>query len=242
MPNPHVTVQLQQLKLLYPAAFKHNYLLYGQIKTKGLFDDRRELLPWLLAAIIFIPISLVLKDVLSTWLGLTHPLQAQSYAILVILLALMLMMPVVIKQIRHSSHSLYQLVQHHPLKLTAVILLSVLNMVYLQNTWLMWSLLFFGIRFGFIRFYKENLFRQATQPSEQYQLHQLRRICFWAYKQNRKTYFKLRLISKQHAQYPHLSQQLNQYATLYTQLLQMEHQYCKQIKHIDIDSYLDEKL
>jgi len=242
MQNQHVTVQLQQLKLLYPAAFRHNYLLYGQIKTKGILDDRREFIPWLLAAMIFIPISLVLKDLLSTWLGLTQPFQAQGYAILAILLFLMLIVPVIVKQIRHSSHSLYQLVQHNPLKLTVVILLSGLNMVYLQSTFLMWSLLFFGISFGFVRFYKENLFRQTTQPSEQYQLHQLRRICFWAYKQNRKAYFKLRLLSKQHPQYPHLSQQLKQYATLYTQLLKMEHQYCKQIKHIDIDSYLDEQL
>ena len=30
---------LEQLKLLYPAAFKRNYLFYSMIKTKGLLDE-----------------------------------------------------------------------------------------------------------------------------------------------------------------------------------------------------------
>lgn len=242
MQNQQVTVLLQQLQLLYPAAFRHNYLFYGQIKTKGVLDDRREFIPWILACMIFIPISFALKDVLSSVLAPLSSFEAHSYACLAILLFLMLVVPLVIKQIRHSSHSLYQHVRHTPIKLTAVILLFALNIEFLHSQWVMWVLLFFGVSFGFVRFYKENLFRQNTQGTEQYQLHQLRRICFWAYKQSRLTRLKLRLMSANNPKYQTLQRQLNQYADLYSQLLKLEHQYCKRIKHIDIESYLDEML
>ncbi|GAA5556174.1 hypothetical protein Asch01_00874 [Acinetobacter schindleri] len=63
MQNQQVNVLLQQLQRLYPEAFKHNYLFYSQIKTRGVLDDRREFIPWLLASMIFVPISFVLKDI-----------------------------------------------------------------------------------------------------------------------------------------------------------------------------------
>ena len=108
MQTKQIDLLLQQLKLLYPAAFRRNYLFYGQIKTKGILSDLKELIPWVLAAMIFVPISLVLKDVYSSKLSTAPDFQAQAYAILTILLFLMLVVPLVIKQIRHSSHSLYQ--------------------------------------------------------------------------------------------------------------------------------------
>ncbi|WP_278363520.1 hypothetical protein [Acinetobacter schindleri] len=242
MQNQQVNVLLQQLQRLYPAAFKHNYLFYSQIKTKGVLDDRREFIPWLLASMIFMPISFVLKDIfLSNFTELSN-FQAQAYAILAILLFLMLIVPLVIKQIRHSSHSLYQLLRHSPVKLAVIVILSALNIQFLQSQFVMWALLFFGVSFGFVRFYKENLFRQNSQDSEYYQLHQLRRVCFWAYKQSLRTRLKLYMTSAQSPEYEVLKRQLNRYADLYSQLFKSEHQYCKSIKHIDVDSYLDEML
>ncbi|ATO19842.1 hypothetical protein BS636_09370 [Acinetobacter sp. LoGeW2-3] len=241
MQNQQVNVLLQQLQLLYPAAFKHNYLFYSQIKTRGVLDDRREFIPWLLASMIFIPISFVLKDILLSNFEISN-FQAHAYAILAILLFLMLVIPLIIKQIRHSSHSLYQLLRHSPVKLAAVVVLSALNIEFLQSQFVMWALLFFGVSFGFVRFYKENLFRQNSQDDEYYQLHQLRRVCFWAYKQSLKTRLKLYITSAKSPEYEVLKRQLNRYADLYSQLFKSEHQYCKRIKHIDVDSYLDEVL
>ena len=124
--------------------------------------------------------------------------------------------------------------------MAVVILLQTLNLFFVQSSLLMWSLFFFGVSFGFIRFYRENLFRENSQNTEHYQLQQLRRICFWAYKQTCMLRLKLRFCSSNHPQRAELKQQLNHYAELYTQLLKHEHQYCKTIKHLDVDSYLDE--
>ncbi len=44
---------LQQLKQQYPAAFKHNDLFYSQLKTQGILDELKELIPWVLAAMNF---------------------------------------------------------------------------------------------------------------------------------------------------------------------------------------------
>ena len=62
MQSKQVQLLLQQLETRYPAAFKRNYLLYSQIKTRCILDDQREVIPWVLAVMIFIPISLILKD------------------------------------------------------------------------------------------------------------------------------------------------------------------------------------
>lgn len=242
MQSKQVQLLLQQLETLYPAAFKRNYLLYSQIKTRGILDDQREVIPWVLAVMIFIPISLILKDFYLTHLENLDPLQSHSYAIISILLVLMWVLPLVIKQIKHSSNSLYQLQRHAPFKLAAVILLSGLNLVFLESSLLMWILFYFGVNFGFVRFYKENLFRDHSQSVEHHQLQQLRRVCFWAYKQTLKSRLQLRFSSHQSEDYQARKTQLGHEADLYVQLLKYEHAYCKQIKHIDLDSYIDEKL
>lgn len=242
MQSKQVQLLLQELETLYPAAFKHNYLLYSQIKTRGILDDRRELIPLVLAVMIFIPISLVLNDFFSNHLDNLDPLQSQSYAIISILLVLMWILPFIIKQIKHSSNSLYQLLRHAPLKLAVVILLTGLNLMFFESSLVMWILFYFGVNFGFVRFYKENLFRDTSQSVEHYQLQQLRRVCFWAYKQTVKSRLKLRFSSNQSPSYSARKTQLGHEADLYVQLLKYEHLYCKQIKHIDLDSYIDEKL
>lgn len=240
MSTSQVTLLLQQLQQQYPAAFKANYLFYGQIKIRGIWDQGKVLVPWVLAAMIFVPSSLILRDLIQQTFMPISEFQAQSYAILAILLFLMLMFTLILQQIQHSSYSLYQFLRQTPIKMTAVIVLQILNQVFLENSVLMWSLLFFGISFGFVRFYKENLFRQSSQSTEHYQLQQLRKICFWAYKQTCLLRLKLRFCSSNDPQHAQIEQQLNHYAKLYTQLLKHEHQYCKTIKHLDIDSYLDE--
>ena len=242
MQNQPVSVLLKQLELLYPGAFKRNYLLYSQLKTKGMLDERKELIPWVLALMIFVPISYVIQELILSRFEQLDALQAHAYAILSILLFQMAILPIVIKQIRHSSHSLYQFLRHSPLKLAVVIILFALNTAYLHSPWIMWILFFFGISFSFVRIYKENLFKAQSELLEHYQLQQLRRVCFWAYKQAFKTRLKLRFMPRTHPKYDFLTQQLKQYAELYTQMLKHEQQYCKNLKHLDLDSYMDEML
>lgn len=242
MQSKQVQQLLQQLETLYPAAFKHNYLFYSQIKTRGILDDRRELIPLGLALMIFIPISLILQNFFSSHLQNLDAFQSQSYAIITILLVLMWVLPFVIKQIKHSSNSLYQLLRHAPIKLAVVIILSGLNVMFLESSLAMWILFYFGVNFGFVRFYKENLFRDHSSSVEHYQLQQLRRVCFWAYKQTVKSRLTLRFSPNHTKAYHARKVQLGHEADLYVQLLKYEHAYCKQIKHIDLDSYIDEKL
>ena len=88
MQSKQVQLLLQQLETLYPAAFKRNFLLYSQIKTRGILDDWRELVPWVLAVMIFIPISLILQNFFSNHLEKLDAFQSLSYAIISILLVL----------------------------------------------------------------------------------------------------------------------------------------------------------
>ena len=240
MPTTQVTLLLQQLKRQYPTAFKGNYLFYSQIKIRGIWDKAKLLIPWVLAAMIFVPISLMLGDLVQQSFVQISEFQAQSYAMLAILLFLMLSLTLILYQIQHSSYSLYQLLRHTPIKMAIVILMQALNLVFIQSSLLMWSLFFFGVSFGFVRFYRENLFKENSQNTEHYQLQQLRKICFWAYKQTCLIRLKLRFYSSHDPRHAELKRQLNHYAGLYTRLLKYEHQYCKTIKHLDVDSYLDE--
>ena len=238
MPTRQVTLLLQQLKRQYPAAFKGNYLFYSQIKIRGIWDKAKSFIPWTLAAMIFIPISLMSRDLLQHAFMQISEFQAQSYAILGILFFLMLSLTLILQQIQHSSYSLYQSLRHTPIKMAIVIRLLALNLLFMKSSLLMWTLFFFGVSFGFVRFYRENLFRTNSQNAEHYQLQQLRKICFWAYKQTCLIRLKLRFYSSHDPRHAELKQQLNHYAGLYTRLLKYEHQYCKTIKYLDIDSYL----
>ncbi len=240
MQSTQVSLLLSHVQSLHPKAFQRNYVFYGQIKTKGVLDDRKEFIPWILALMIFVPISLVLKDYFLAVLDTEDVFKAQTSAVIAILLFLMLVVPLIIKQMKHSSHSLYQQLKHSPIKLTVVIVLEALNLAFLQSSFVLWLLLFFGVSFGFVRFYKENLFRNESKESDLYQLQQLRRACFWAYKQTYCLRFQLCFQSKTSPQYSLKKKQLKHYANLHTQLFKAEHEYCKKIKHIDLDSYLDE--
>ena len=240
--NKQVALYLQGLQQQYPAAFKRNYLLYSQLKTKGILDELKELLPWVLAAMIFVSLSMSIGHAIENYFPDMSEFRAHGIAVVSIMLFFMLIVPIVLKQIKHSSISLYQSLKNTPFKLAIVIILQLLNIAFLQSTFVQSVLFFFAISFGFVRFYKENLFRDQSQSVEHYQLQQLRRVCFWAYKQTLKSRFKLRLSSTQSATYQTIKTQLEREADLYVQLLKYEHAYCKQIKHIDVDSYIDEML
>ncbi|NUG09541.1 hypothetical protein HUN34_20270, partial [Acinetobacter bereziniae] len=100
-------------------------------------------------------------------------------------------------------------------------------------------LFFFAMSFGFVKFYKENLFRDSTKDTEFYQLQQIRRTCFWAYKQAKKARFKMRFYNKNSEQYQFQQQQLTQYLELHLQLLKYENEMCKTYKYEDLDAYMD---
>ena len=51
--NKQVSLYLNQLQQQYPQAFKRNFLFYSQIKTKGILDEAKEFIPWVLAVMIF---------------------------------------------------------------------------------------------------------------------------------------------------------------------------------------------
>ncbi|MCO8041841.1 hypothetical protein OC498_03385 [Acinetobacter bohemicus] len=242
MRTEQVSFLLQQLQLLYPAAFKRNYLFYSQLKTHGiLLEDRKAIISWILAGMIFIPVCLLLRDFLQLSFPKLSAFQTQSTAILIILLFLMLVVPFILKQVKHSSYSLYHVLRYAPLKLTVVIILEGLNLLVLENEWVMWGLFFFGLSVGFVRIYKENLFRSSTQNHEYYQLQQLRRACFWAYRQTVALRLQLIFSAKDHPQYKQRKQQLECYAELYTRLLKSEYEYCKTLKYLDIETYLNER-
>ena len=59
------TLFLQQLEQQYPRIFKRNFLLYGQIKAKGMLDDYKEFIPWGLAVMIFVSTAFALNELIS---------------------------------------------------------------------------------------------------------------------------------------------------------------------------------
>ena len=227
---------LQELKHKHPRAFHGNILFYSALKTKGMLDDIKEFIPWVLAASIFIPIQIILTHFISQ---AGYALHATHLASLLLMLIFMLYAPAILKQAKHSSHSFYQQQKHTPIKLAVVIILQALNMVYLDSSFLQHVLLFFAISFGFVRFYKENLFREETTSQDYATLQQIRRISFWSYKQTIFAKWRYRLMKKGSKQAKMQSIKLQYYLALHLQLYKYEHQLCKKHKHLDIEKYLD---
>ena len=227
---------LQALKHKHPKAFHGNFLFYSALKTKGMLDELKELIPWLLAATIFIPVHIILTQ-LITQAG--YALQASHLASLGLMLLFMLYVPLILKQAKHSSHSFYQQQKHAPIKLAGVIVLEALNMAYLDSQLLQNVLLFFALSFGFVRFYKENLFRNETTSQDYYLLQQVRRVSFWSYKQTILAKWRYRFMKKGTKQAKIQSAQLQYYLTLHLQVYKYEHELCKKHKHLDIEKYLD---
>ena len=146
---------LKQLRAQYPSAFKRNYLFYSMIKTKGILDELKELIPWLLAAMIFISLSISLGHLIAREFAQMNGFRAQGLAVLAIMLLFMLYTPLVIKQIKHSSISMYQQLRHTAIKLAALIVLQAINIAYIESSFLQGIIFFFALSFGFVHFYKE---------------------------------------------------------------------------------------
>lgn len=231
---------LEQLKLLYPAAFKHNYIFYGMMKTKGMLDELKELIPWVLAAMIFVSISLSLGSYLEMLWPHLAGFRAKGLAVLAIMLFFMLTAPLIIKQMKHSSISLYKQLCNTPIKLAGIILLQALNIAYIESTFLQSVLFFFALSFGFVRFYKENLFREHSDNLQFHYLQETRRICFWSYKQMLKIKCQLFFCQRNSEKSELLKQKLKHLQELHAQTMRFENQLCKSFKHIDLETYLDD--
>ncbi|MGE8652148.1 MULTISPECIES: hypothetical protein [unclassified Acinetobacter] len=238
--NKQAVLFLQQLKLQYPAAFKRNYLLYSMLKTQGILDELKELLPWIIAAMIFVSLSMSIHQAIQYYFPSMSDFRSNSIAVLSIMLFFMLAVPVVIKQIKHSSISLYKSLKNTPFKLAVVILLQLLNIAFLQSQFVQSVLFFFAISFGFVRFYKENLFKGESSSEQYYVLQETRRICYWSYKQMLKAQFKLKLCTASGTKQIQLKEEFTKFQTLHIQMLHHENQLCKKLKHKNVENYLDE--
>ena len=236
------TQYLQQLEQQYPQAFKRNFLLYGQLKAKGLLDELKEFIPWILAMMIFVSTAFALSSLVESSFPRFDQTQAFGIAILCIMLFLMLTTPLIIKQMKHSSTHLYQQLSNTPMKLAVLIVLQTLNIAYLDSSLLQGLLFFFALSFGFIKFYKENMFRESTSNIDYYNLQQIRRVCFWSYKQVIKTKLRLKLSKKNTDQYEALQQKLIKDLDFHLELLKYENKMSQFYKFVDLDEYVDHML
>lgn len=237
--NKQVSQYLQELQTEYPQAFKRNYLFYSQIKTKGIMDELKESIPWILAVMIFVSTSICLGLYIESYFTQWPEFRAKGIAVLIIMLFFMLIIPVIIKQIKHSSTHLYQQLSNTPLKIAVLILLQTANIAYIQNTLLQGVLFFLALSFGFVKFYKENMFRSTTQNIDYYHLQQIRRICLWSYKQAIKAKLDMKISTKNSDKYIQAQHQLSHFLELHLQLLKYENEMCRTYKFIDLDAYMD---
>lgn len=230
---------LKPLQMQYPAAFKRNFVFYGMLKTKGLMDEIKEFIPWILAIMIFVSLSISLGHYFEIHFLRFTPFQAHGFAVLCFMLLFMLYVPIVLKQMKHSSSSCYEQQQHAPIKIAALIILQAINIAFIESTFLQIVLFFFAMGFGFVKFYKENLFRNSVTHVGLYYLQELRRFNFWSYKQTIKLKFILQFTRKDTEKYQQKLKQLQHFHALHLKSMHMEQQLCQTHKHQDLENYLD---
>ena len=230
---------LKQLQIQYPSAFRRNFVFYGMLKTKGLMDEIKEFIPWILAIMIFVSLSLSLGHYIESHFLRFTTFQAQGISALCFMLLYMLYVPLVLKQMKHSSRSYYEQQQHAPIKIAALIILQVVNIAFIESTFLQIVLFFFAMGFGFVKFYKENLFRNSATHVGLYYLQELRRFNFWSYKQIIRLKIMLQFSKKNTATYQQKLKQLQHFKNLHLKSMQMEQQLCLTHKHQDLENYLD---
>ena len=232
------TYSVTQLQSRYPEAFRHNYLLFGVIKTKGILDEKKEFTPWLIVCISILPFLILMFYTLKTTFSFNvfHSLAISCGALTLILMCIA---PLVIYQIRHSSVSLYQNLRRTPLKITILFVLQTVNYLYWQSMTVTVVLTYFLILFGFIRFYKENLFRTHTTSEQQNHLQLIRQICWWSYYRSLILRTKIFLISKNNSKYHRYLRKLKEMKNLHLNMMTLEHQMCKKYKHLTASSYID---
>lgn len=237
--NQDVITLLQQLQVQYPAALKRNYLFYGMLKIRGLFDEPKEGLPWLLASMIFIPITISLNQLIQRIAPQFDFFQATNFAMLSLLLIMMLYTPLIILQAKHSSRSIYDYLKNTPLKLTLLVAVHATNLLYIHSQILNYALFFFMLSFGFVQIYKENMFLEKTSAEQFFYLQQIRRACFWSKKQCFKQQLSLKLNRKDSENYMQHQQQLENFQRLHEKLFKYENKLCLRYKHHDLESYMD---
>lgn len=237
--NQQTELYLKQLQQRYPRAFKGTPILYSQIKTKGILDEAKEFLPWVIGFSLFSVYCCVATFLISQSVTEFSLFRCFAFALLSLMLFLMLSCPIIVKQIKHSSSSLYKHLQNTPLKLTALIVLQGLNIAYAESWIIEGILFFFMLSFGFVKLYKENMFKNSVTHTQYQYLQQIRRICFWSYKQSLKLYIQLFFSKKQSPRHTQLAQQKAQFAVLHTELINFENKLCLTHKHHDIEQYLD---
>ena len=230
---------LKQLQIQYPTAFRRNFVFYGMLKTKGLMDEIKEFIPWILAIMIFVSLSLSLGHYIESHFLRFTAFQAQGISALCFMLLYMLYVPLVLKQMKHSSRSYYEQQQHAPIKIAALIILQAVNIAFIESTFLQIVLFFFAMGFGFVKFYKENLFRNSATHVGLYYLQELRRFNFWSYKQIIRLKIMLQFSKKNTATYQQKLKQLQHFKNLHLKSMQMEQQLCLTHKHQDLENYLD---
>lgn len=235
MNQEQVIALLAQLQQQHPQAFKRNFLFYSLLKTKGMMDELKELIPWVLALMIFYSTSIVLADYFSQFWDNLTTFHYMGMAILAIMLVIRIYTPFVIWQIKHSSSSLYEHLKNTSIKLSIVIVLQVINLIYIESNILQYLLFFFTLSFGFVRLYKESMFLDKTTSEQYYYLQQLRRVTLWAYKNQLKKNVQLKLNQSSERE-----KQQKYFAELHQTLKNYENKLCSTYKHMDIDSYMDE--
>lgn len=235
--HQQVIALFQQLQEQHPQAFKRNILFYSLLKTKGMLDELKEIIPWLLALMIFLSSAFTLAEYFSTlWIHL-NSFQYMGSAIIVIMLIMRLYLPFIMWQIHHSSNSLYAHLKNTPLKLTIVIILQAINLLYIESSVLQFVLFFFALSLGFVRLYKESMFLEKTTAEQQYYLQQIRKATLWAYKKNRKAALKMKFKTK--SDNTLLQAEQKYFHHLYLELKKYEDKMCNTYKHADIESYID---
>ncbi|OTG86180.1 hypothetical protein B9T31_09075 [Acinetobacter sp. ANC 4558] len=231
---------LEQLQKKHPQAIKRSYLCYGFIQTKGALDELKEIIPWAIALTTFIPLVFFLSTYIQSLFDHFSNFQAQASAIICIMLFFMLILPLVIYQIQHTSPHLYKHIKNLPFKLAALIVLQAINIQFFENLIFQGILFFLSLSYGFVALYKENLFKSHATSIDQISLNQIRRACFWSHLQILKCKLKLLLTPKHTSKYISRLQEKKDFITLHQELIQLENQVYKAIKYIDLESYVDE--
>ena len=231
---------LNQLKENHPEAFKRNFLFYGYIQTKGALDELKEVFPWIIALTTFIPLLYLISLFINHTFTNLSMFQAQAIAVLCMMLLFMLILPLVIYQIRHSSSRLYTNIKNLPFKLSILIILQAINLKFFESILMQGVLFFLSLSYGFIACYKENLFRSNSMPSDQVTLNQIRKACFWSHLQIVKLSIKLTFTPKSYKNRSTLTNKRNYFASLNKELNQFEDKYYQFAKYLDLESYVDE--
>jgi hypothetical protein len=234
------SLYLEQLQQNHPQAFKRNFLFYGFIQTKGALDELKEFIPWLIALTTFIPLIYFLSHYIHLFFEQLSDFQAQASAIICLMLFFMLILPLVIYQIRHTSLRLYQNIKNLPFKLAILIILQAINLKFFESVFLQGVLFFLSLSYGFIACYKENLFKSNITLKDQYILNQFRKACFWSHLHICKLSLTLLLTRKTSVKYQQRLDQKSQFQTLNNQAHQFEDQFYQSIKYINLESYVDE--